>query len=114
MRLGWLLVTAALAATACGASAFPTPGSAEVGAVNIHDPSARVEDLAHGRSVYLGKCGGCHLLIEPGKFASDVWPEKVERMQEEKRVHLEPGEVRDLVRYLVGASAVAHATPQST
>jgi hypothetical protein len=110
MRLDWLLVTASVAATACGASAFPPPGTAEVGAVKVRDPSARVEDLAHGRSLYLGKCGGCHLLIEPGKFASDVWPEKVERMQEEKRVHLEPGEARDLVRYLVGASAVARTT----
>jgi mono/diheme cytochrome c family protein len=111
MRPGWLLVASAL--TAC-ASAFPHPGAAEVGAVKLHDPAARVEDLAHGRTLYLGKCGGCHLLIEPGKFASDAWPEKVERMQEEKRVHLEADELRDLVRYLVGASAVARSGSQHT
>jgi mono/diheme cytochrome c family protein len=111
MRIGWLLVASALIGCA---SAFPQPGTAEVGAVKLHDPTARVEDLAHGRSVYLGKCGGCHLLIEPGKFASDVWPEKVERMQEERRVHLEADEARDLVRYLVGASSVARGAPQHT
>lgn len=104
MRSGWLLVASAL--IGCAAS-LPKPGTAEVAAAKLHDPTARVEDLNHGRSVYLGKCGGCHLLIEPGKFASDVWPEKVDRMLEEKRVHLDASEVRDLVRYLVGASAVA-------
>jgi mono/diheme cytochrome c family protein len=96
----------ALAGAACS-SVLPPPGAAEVSAVKARDPSARVENLEHGRSLYLGKCGGCHLLIEPAKFAADVWPEKVARMQGEQRVHLDVDEARDLVRYLVGASAVA-------
>jgi mono/diheme cytochrome c family protein len=108
MRFGWLLVATSLGCS----SAFPPPGSAEVGAVKLRDPNARVEDLEHGRSVYLGKCGSCHLLIEPGKFAADAWPQKVERMQEERRVHLADDEARDLVRYLVGASSVARGTPE--
>jgi mono/diheme cytochrome c family protein len=110
MRSGFLLVVSALAGCA---SAFPPPGSAEVGAAKLRDPEAREQDLVHGRDLYLGKCGGCHLLIEPGKFASDVWPGKVERMQQERRVHLEPDELRDLVRYLVGASAVARQAPHT-
>ncbi len=108
MRPAPLLLVFALAGTGCG-SAFPPPGAAEVGAVKERDPAARVENLEHGRALYLGKCGGCHLLIEPGQFAADAWPEKVERMQGERRVHLEPDEARDLVRYLVGASAVARS-----
>ena len=110
MRTGWFVVVAALAGCS---SAFPSPGTAEVGAAKLRDPAARQEDLVHGRDVYLGKCGGCHLLIEPGKFASEAWPEKVERMQEERRVHLQPDELRDLVRYLVGASAVARQAPHT-
>ena len=106
----WLLVVSALAGCS---SAFPPPGAAEVGAAKLRDPAAREQDLAHGRDVYLGKCGGCHLLIEPGKFASEAWPGKVERMQQERRVHLEPDEARDLVRYLIGASAVARQAPHT-
>ena len=111
MRLKcWLLVVAALAGCS---SAFPPPSSAEVAAAKLTDPTAREQDLVHGRDVYLGKCGGCHLLIEPGKFASETWPGKVERMQQERRVHLEQDELRDLVRYLVGASAVARQAPHT-
>jgi mono/diheme cytochrome c family protein len=110
MRGRFLLVVSALAGCS---SAFPPPGSAEVAAARVSDPAAREQDLVHGRDVYLGKCGGCHLLIEPGKFAADAWPGKVERMQQERRVHLDPDEFRDLVRYLVGASAVARRAPQT-
>ena len=107
MRSARLLLAFALGGAGCS-SAFPPPGAAEIGAVKARDPEARVENLEHGRALYLGKCGGCHMLIEPGRFAADVWPAKVERMQGEARVHLAPDEARDLVRYLVGASAVAH------
>lgn len=110
MQARWLLVLSALAGCS---SAFPPPGAAEVGAAKLRDPEAREQDLVHGRDVYLGKCGGCHLLIEPGKFASEAWPGKVLRMQQERRVHLAPDEARDLVRYLVGASAVARQAPRT-
>jgi hypothetical protein len=100
------LLAFALVGAGCS-SAFPPPGAAEVGAVKRRDPAARVENLEHGRSLYLGKCGGCHLLIEPAQFAADAWPEKVERMQCERRVHLDAAEARYLLRYLVGASTVA-------
>lgn len=106
MRLVRPLLALALTGAACS-SAFPPPGAAEVGAVKARDPSARVENLEHGRALYLGKCGSCHMLIEPGQFAAEAWPAKVERMQGEERVHLAPDEARDLVRYLVGASVVA-------
>lgn len=106
MRALRRLLAFALLGGGCS-SAFPPPGAAEVSALKQRDPSARVENLEHGRALYFGKCGGCHLLIEPAQFAADVWPEKVERMQGERRVHLDADEARDLVRYLVGASAVA-------
>ncbi|HTQ04083.1 MAG TPA: hypothetical protein VMI54_09505 [Polyangiaceae bacterium] len=104
MRLAALLL--ALAGAAC-AAALPPPSAAEVSAVKSRDPAARAENLEHGHALYLGKCGSCHVLIEPARFAADDWPAKVERMLEEKRVHLDTDEARDLVRYLVGASAVA-------
>lgn len=104
MRLGRLLFAVPLAAAAACATPFPHPGTAEVGALHARDPGARLEDLEHGRSLYLGKCGGCHLVIEPARFPADVWPEKVERMNQERRVTLAPDELRDITRYLVAAS----------
>ena len=105
MLLGRLLVGAGLAVVACHSS-FPSPGTAEVAALRTKDPDARLANLEHGRSLYLGKCGGCHLLIEPSKFGPDVWPTKVERMQSERRVLLTSEELTDLKRYLVAVSAV--------
>ena len=99
-------VTAALLAAGC-VSAFPRPGTAEVAALHGTDPGARLEDLERGRSLYLSKCGGCHLLIEPAKHAPDAWPAKVQRMQSEGKVHLAAGELRDIERYLAGVSAVS-------
>ena len=68
------------------------------------DPGARLEDLARGRSLYLAKCGSCHLLFPPSKFAPDAWPAKVSRMQAERKVHLAPDEQKDIERYLVAVS----------
>jgi len=106
MRLGPGLLASALACSACGAP-FPSPGAAQLGALRAKDPGARIEDLEHGRSLYLAKCGGCHLLVVPTKFAPEAWPAKVARMQSEKRVHLAPDELRDIERYVVAVSGAA-------
>jgi mono/diheme cytochrome c family protein len=105
MRAGWLLLASSLgAAAAACATPFPHPGAAEVGVLRARDPEARLENLEHGRALYLGKCGGCHLVIEPARFPADAWPAKVERMNQERRVTLAPDELEDITRYLVAAS----------
>jgi hypothetical protein len=95
-----------VAAVACS-TGFPSPGNAEVAALKARDPAVRLEDLERGRSLYLAKCSGCHLVIEPRKFAADAWPEKIQRMQNERRVHLAPDELSDIERYVVATSRVA-------
>ncbi len=106
---GWLLAlavgSALLLAVACG-SPFPHPSSATVSALRPTDPTVHVEDLEHGRDLYLAKCSSCHALYEPVAFAPEAWPEKVSRMQREKRVHLADAELADITRYLRATSAV--------
>jgi hypothetical protein len=104
MRLSRLLYVLALAGSACGSS-FPNPGAAEVGALRVRDPGVGLADLERGRALYLGKCGGCHLLIEPARFSPDAWPPKIERMQSEGKVRLASAELKDIERYLVSVSA---------
>ncbi len=95
-----------LVAAGCG-SPIPHPTSAEVRALGPGEPGVRVEDLERGRSLYLAKCGGCHLLHDPATIAADDWPEHVARMQREKRVRLAPDQQTDIVRYLRATSLTA-------
>ncbi|HWP04364.1 MAG TPA: hypothetical protein VNN72_01420 [Polyangiaceae bacterium] len=90
-------------ASACS-SPFPHPSSADVATLGPSDPSARLEDLERGRTLYMGKCGSCHLLHPPSTIAPDQWPGKVMRMQTEGRVHLKDDELRDIIRYVRAAS----------
>jgi hypothetical protein len=86
------------------ASPFPHPSSADVATLRPTDPNARLEDLERGRTLYMGKCGSCHLLHPPSTIAPDEWPGKVGRMQSEGRVHLADDELRDIIRYVRAAS----------
>jgi hypothetical protein len=99
-----LLYALALAGPACG-SPFPSPGAAQVATLRARDPEVRLANLERGRTLYLAKCGGCHLLIEPARFAPEAWPPKIARMQSESKVHLAAAELKDIERYLLVASA---------
>ena len=90
-------------ASGCG-SPFPHPTSAAVATLRPTDPSARLEDLERGRTLYMGKCGACHLLHPPATIAPDEWPGKVRLMQSEGHVHLADDELRDIIRYVRAAS----------
>jgi mono/diheme cytochrome c family protein len=78
-----------------------------VSALQARDPEVRVENLEHGRSLYLQKCSSCHRLYEPASLSPDAWPDKVAGMQREGRVHLTDEELTDMLRYLRATSLVA-------
>lgn len=106
LRIAGLSVAAGALVAACGSS-FPHPSSADVATLRPSDPAVRLEDLERGRTLYMGKCGSCHLLHAPATIAPEEWPGKVTGMRSEGRVHLEDDEVRDIIRYLRSASASA-------
>jgi mono/diheme cytochrome c family protein len=95
-----------LGVAGCGAP-FPHPGSAEVQVLAPSDAAVTVDALERGRSLYLAKCGACHMLYEPKAFSAAAWPNNVARMRNEKRVHLSDDDATDIVRYLRAASLVA-------
>jgi len=97
------LVALVALVTACG-SPFPHPSSADVASLKATDPSAHLEDLERGRTLYMGKCGSCHMLHPPATIAPEAWRGKVMRMQTEGHVHLQDDELRDIVRYVRAAS----------
>jgi mono/diheme cytochrome c family protein len=102
------LVGVLMALAAACSSPYPHPSSADVATLRPSDPSARLEDLERGRTLYMGKCGSCHLLHPPSTIAPDEWPGKVMKMQNEGRVHLKDDELRDIIRYVRAASLASH------
>jgi mono/diheme cytochrome c family protein len=86
---------------------LPRPTSAQLDAARRNDPSITLDDLSHGRSLYVARCGNCHRLREPNSLPPDAWAHTVAEMQEKQGVRLSPEEARDVVRYLESASAVS-------
>lgn len=99
-----LLRSIALALLVAGcATAAPFPLAVDVGIAQARWPGTTQADLERGRTVYLGRCGGCHLLHRPEEVAAEKWPGVVGKMG--PRAKLSPADGADLVRYLVVLSA---------
>jgi len=99
-----LLRSIALAFLLAGcAAAAPFPLPMDVGAAQAQWPGTTHGDLERGRTVYVRRCGGCHLLHGPDEIAAEKWPGVVGKMA--PRAKLSPAEGTDLVRYLVVLSA---------
>jgi mono/diheme cytochrome c family protein len=97
-RVRWalLLVAAAFACT----PALPEPTSAHVALAQRTEPSASLEDLQRGRTLYLRRCGTCHALRDPNAYDGDEWRAQIERMEKVHSVHLTTEEEADILRYL--------------
>jgi len=87
------------------ATAAPSPLPVDVGTAQAQWPGTTRADLERGRTVYLRRCGGCHLLHPPDEIAPETWPGVVGKMG--PRAKLSPADGADLVRYLVVLSAAA-------
>lgn len=58
-----------------------------------------LSDLELGRSTYIAKCSGCHILYRPARGHRKYWEHWVERMAERSR--LTSKERRRILSYLV-------------
>jgi mono/diheme cytochrome c family protein len=102
-RSFWVLSSLLFSACAAG---LPAPNAAQLDAARSKEPSVAMADLERGRSLYVGKCAGCHALKEPADLAPDAWAGAVEEMRTKQGVRLSDAEARDITRYLESASAV--------
>ena len=96
-------VVAALLA-GCGASPIPRPTAADATRASVHFPDVTLSELEHGRTLYVSRCGSCHILKRPSELAPDRWQGEVSEMREKNGVKLSDVEARAIVRYLTTAA----------
>ena len=102
VRLAIGFATAVALAAACSAALdHPTPQDAEW--AQREWPGTTVEDLAHGRALYVDKCSSCHNLHLPSEYSPEEWKGYVAYMVTEAKITRE--EERAIARYLAAASA---------
>ena len=75
---------ALLAVTACGGAQRP--------------------DMSEGERTYRAKCTSCHRAYEPGERKD--WPAVLDKMQTEKKTHLNPDERAQILAFLRGNSVM--------
>jgi len=96
-----ILVATALAAACSAALDHPTPQDAQW--ASNQWPGTTVEDLAHGRALYVDRCSGCHNLHLPAEHSPEEWKGYVAYMVADAKLSAE--EQAQIVRYLAAASA---------
>jgi len=102
VRLALGLATAVALAAACSAALdHPTAQDAEW--ASREWPGTTVQDLAHGRALYVDKCSGCHNLHLPAEHTPEEWKGYVAYMTADAKIT--PEEQRAIARYLAAASA---------
>ena len=98
------LLVALLAA--CGGSAIPEPTVADACRGSAHFPDLTLSELSHGRTLYLSRCGSCHVLKRPAELPAEQWQVEVTEMRSKNGVKLSDAEAQAIVRYLsVAATA---------
>jgi cytochrome c5 len=91
---------------ACGSAAVPEPTAADASRGSAHFPDLTLGELHQGRTLYLNRCGSCHVLKRPVELAPEQWQVEVDEMRGKNGVKLSDDEARAIVRYLaVAASA---------
>lgn len=106
----WAAAAFALAGCA-GSSRIPQPTAKHVELAGRNGQVTTLEALKVGRSLYIGRCGACHSLKDPGFLDPGDWPGMVERMTENAK--LSPDQQRAITQYLVGVSAAMHGDSAS-
>jgi len=101
----WAAALLVLAGCA-GTSRIPQPTAKHVEYAGRNGQVTTLDALKVGRSLYIGRCGACHALKEPGSIEPGDWPEMVQRMAENAK--LNEDQERAITQYLVGVSAAIH------
>jgi cytochrome c5 len=96
------LLLAALAA--CGGSAIPQPTAADASRGRAHFPGLTLNELQQGRSLYVSRCGSCHVLKRPAELSATQWQSEVDDMRSKNGVELSDAEAQAIVRYLAIAA----------
>jgi cytochrome c5 len=91
-------------AAACGKSAIPEPSSADAARGSARFPDLTLAELEHGRTLYVSRCGSCHVLKRPVELPPEKWSEEVEEMRAKNGVKLSDAEAQAIVRYLFVAA----------
>lgn len=89
---------------ACGGSAVPEPTAADASRGSAHFPDLTLGELHQGRSLYVSRCGSCHVLKRPAELLPEQWQVEVDEMRSKNGVKLSDGEARAIVRYLAIAA----------
>jgi mono/diheme cytochrome c family protein len=95
---------ASLVAAACGGPAVPRPTAADATRGQERFADLTLADLQHGRTLYVGRCGGCHALKPPSELPAEQWQAEVAEMRQKNGVELSDAEAEAIVRYLVVAA----------
>jgi cytochrome c5 len=95
LREALLLV---LVLASCAHTKAPVATDADAERAQARWPGITVAELNHGRKVYVGHCGGCHLPPAPTDHDVESWPGHVREMSE--RSGLTGEEESAVIRYL--------------
>jgi hypothetical protein len=95
-----------LLAGCAGSGAIPAPTAKNVELAGRNGQVTTLQTLKVGRSLYIGRCGACHSLKEPGYLVPADWPEMVERMADNAKINGD--QQRAITQYLVSVSAAVH------
>jgi cytochrome c5 len=91
---------------ACGGSPIPQPTAADASRGSAHFPDLTLSELSQGRTLYLSRCGSCHVLKRPVELRPEQWQGEVSEMRAKNGVKLSDTEAQAIVRYLtIAASA---------
>jgi len=91
---------------ACSGSAIPQPTAADASRGSAHFPDVTLSELSQGRTLYVSRCGSCHVLKRPVELSPEQWQGEVSDMRAKNGVKLSDAEAQAIVRYLtIAASA---------
>jgi cytochrome c5 len=71
-----------LVLAACAHSRAPHVTPADAERAQLRWPGITAAELDHGRSLFVGHCGTCHLPPKPSDYAPEAWPGHVSEMRE--------------------------------
>ena len=89
---------------ACGGSAIPEPSAADATRGAAHFPDVTLAELERGRTLYVSRCGGCHVLKRPMELPAEQWASEVSEMRSKNGVNLSDAEAQAIERYLFVAA----------
>ena len=99
-RLAAPLLGGALLLGACGGSAIPEPSAADASRGAAHFPDVTLAELEQGRTLYVSRCGSCHVLKRPAELPAEQWASEVSKMRTKNGVKLSDAEAQAITRYL--------------